>query len=499
MKNTFKNTETPFKDEPRRKGYMRVFSSPVYLGLGAVLIFAIELSVMTLLTVCCSMSSFWTVIVDSTALTLILSPLLYFMILRPLHTHITERKRSEERLLVLEQAVESMNIGVTVTDLKGRIIYCNPAEAEMHGYSVEELRGKESRVLAPQKRWQPYSPEELEKMKGWQRERNNLRKDGRSFPVQLNSNLVLNSEGKPIGIITNCEDITIRKEAEHAMQESEARYRSLVESTEDSIYLLDRDFRYIFINRRHLQRLGIKRDDIIGKRYSEFHSENEFADLMDKVRYVFDTGGSTQHEHRSRRDGKFFLRTLSPIREGDQIVAVTVISKDISKLKRMEEELRTISLTDDLTGLYNRRGLMTLADQQLKMADRVGKKILVFYADLDGLKKVNDTFGHQEGDQLLVATANIFKEVFRRSDIIARVGGDEFVSMILDADDNEVKQIHERLQESVDQFNSHDGKGYKLEVSFGFTYYDPAKPCSFEELLERADKAMYELKRRREY
>ena len=136
MKNLSEGAKSPFAEEPRKEGDMKVFSSPVYLLLGAVLIFAIELTVMSVLTLCCTMSSLWTVIVDSTALTLILSPLLYFMILRPLHAHITQRRRSEERLLMLEQAVESMNIGVTVTDLGGKILYCNPAEAAMHGYSV---------------------------------------------------------------------------------------------------------------------------------------------------------------------------------------------------------------------------------------------------------------------------------------------------------------------------------------------------------------------------
>lgn len=96
---------------------------------------------------------------------------------------------------------------------------------------------------------------------------------------------------------------------------------------------------------------------------------------------------------------------------------------------RMHERLHTISLHDDLTGLYNRRGFFTLAEHLLKLAKRQQEGLFMLYADLDDLKKINDTLGHQKGDWALIDTANLLKETFRESDIIARIGGDEFVVM----------------------------------------------------------------------
>jgi diguanylate cyclase (GGDEF)-like protein/PAS domain S-box-containing protein len=492
-----RNAKTLFLEERTGRG-PRVFSNIFYLAMCAILIFSVEFGVMFVLSFFYTVPEYLEIFFDALTLTAILLVLLNFMILRPLQAQIAERKRSEERLLMLKKAVESMNIGVTVADRDGRIVYCNPAEAEMHGYDVEELLGKEARVLSPPERWKNLSSDDIGNMKNWKRERLNLRKNGSTFPTQLDSNVVLNAKGEPIGIITNCEDITGRKEAEHAIQESEARYRSLVESTEDSIYLLDRDFRYIFINKQHLTRLGVTQKEILGKPYSTFHTEDETSDLVEKVMYVFTTEGSTQHEHRSRRDGKHFLRTLSPVRDADgSIIAVTVISKDIAKLKRMEDELRTLSLTDELTGLYNRRGLVALGEQQLNVADRLMKRVLVFYADLDGLKKVNDSFGHQEGDRLLVATAKILRDVFRKSDIVSRIGGDEFVCMTVDVGDQEAGRILSRLQEKIDGLNAAGDRQYRLSVTVGTTYYDPEAPTTLDDLIKRADSAMYELKRQK--
>lgn len=124
------------------------------------------------------------------------------------------------------------------------------------------------------------------------------------------------------------------------LRESVEAYRSLVESTEDSVYLVDKDCRYLFINDKHLSQLGLAADQIIGKTYGELHLPEEEEEFAEKVDQVFETGMSTQHEHRSRRDNRSILRTLSPVKEPDgSVIAVTVVSKDISALKRTEKEL----------------------------------------------------------------------------------------------------------------------------------------------------------------
>ncbi len=290
-----------------------------------------------------------------------------------------------------------------------------------------------------------------------------------------------------------------QKRAAEMLHESEEKYRSLVESTEDSIYLVDRRCTYLFMNKKHLSRLGIENEGFFGRSYREFHSASETAEFMKQIETVFRTGKSIQHEHKSHRDGVCFLRSLSPVRKtGETIIAVTVISKDISELKHMEERLQTLSLTDELTGLYNRRGFFTLVDQQLKLCKRVKKGIFMLYVDLDGLKEINDSLGHGEGDVALMDAANILRNNYRESDIIARIGGDEFVVIPVATEGADVEKITGRLGRIVELHNEKNIRNFSLSLSVGVAYYDPACPCSVDELLIQGDRSMYAQKKSRQ-
>ncbi len=286
------------------------------------------------------------------------------------------------------------------------------------------------------------------------------------------------------------------KKTEERQSRSEERYRSLVESTEDSIYLVDRDCRYLFINKRHIKRMGRPARQLIGKPYSEFHSEVETKWFAEKMAQVFETGCSVQHEHWSLRDGRDFLRTFSPVKDPrGKISAVTVVSKDVTRLKRMEEKLHFLSVTDELTRIYNRRGFFTLAEHLLKVAKRMKKKAHMLYVDLDGLKEINDTYGHHEGDMALVELATVLKGSFRESDIVARIGGDEFAVVPVGAEEDTSDAIRGRLKKALDLHNAKTRRSYRLSVSCGVASFDPDRPCSLDDLLVQADKAMYEQKK----
>jgi len=289
---------------------------------------------------------------------------------------------------------------------------------------------------------------------------------------------------------------SMRRQAESRLRESEEKYRSLVESTEDSIYLIDRGYRYLFMNKQHLVRLGLLGDQFLGQSYRKFHSPQETREFIKKVDQVFKTGESVQYEHKSQRDGKYFLRTLSPVKErSGQTVALTVVSKDITELKLMEENLVTLSLTDELTSLYNRRGFMTLAGQQLKTAKRVRCGTVLLSADLDGLKKINDEFGHQEGDVALKEAADILKKTFREADIIARMSGDEFAVLMMDTAATNAETLRARLQKELDIRNASGERNYTLSISVGIARCALGSHCSIDELMGQADKLMYEDKR----
>ncbi len=289
----------------------------------------------------------------------------------------------------------------------------------------------------------------------------------------------------------NCTENTIR--------EGEEKYRSLVESTEDSIYLVDRNYKYLFMNKKHLSRMGFSGEEYIGRAYSEFHSPYETKWFIEKAKKVFNTGDSVHHEHKILKDGKYYLLTLSPVKKTDgTIIAVSVVSKDVTERKGLEEKLQTLSLTDELTGIYNRRGFFTFVEHQLKLSKRMKRGIFILYADVDNLKKINDTFGHQEGDLALIETAGILKNSFREADIIARIGGDEFVVIPLGDTGDNSETITSRLHKAVEIHNSKSNRGYNLSISTGIAYYDPEYPCSIDELLLQGDKLMYEQKRHKQ-
>ncbi len=130
-----------------------------------------------------------------------------------------EHKQAIETLRFFEKALQTMQLGVTITDPERKIIYVNPADAHMHGYSSEELKGENVRIFAPAETWRPLTEEKIISMKRWKRESINKRKDGSSFPVQLMSDVVTDSDGRPIGIVTTCEDITERKNMERELRE----------------------------------------------------------------------------------------------------------------------------------------------------------------------------------------------------------------------------------------------------------------------------------------
>ncbi len=282
------------------------------------------------------------------------------------------------------------------------------------------------------------------------------------------------------------------EKTKEVVQTKEEMYRSLVESTGDSIYVVDRDTGYLFINKKHRERMGLTVEQYQGQNYGRFHLAEESINFRNQVDAVLKHGESVQYEHKSSRDNKFFLRTFSPVKNSEGwITAVTVVSTDITRQKELEESLRSLTITDPLTGLYNRRGLFTLAEQQVKLANRTQKWLSIVYADLDNLKSINDKFGHQEGDAALIRAADILRDTFRESDIIARIGGDEFVVIVISDERRSPDNTQDRLRKNLEACHAEANAGYTLSLSTGVAVYDPSHPMSFDSLLQEADRVMF--------
>jgi diguanylate cyclase (GGDEF)-like protein len=167
------------------------------------------------------------------------------------------------------------------------------------------------------------------------------------------------------------------------------------------------------------------------------------------------------------------------------------------KHAQLQDRLRELSITDELTGLTNRRGFFAFAQQQIKQVRRTKERMVLLYADLDNLKTLNDIHGHVAGDRALADIAQIFRETFRDSDIIARMGGDEFAVILVDAPVSGVEAVQARLQKQLDTYNAASDGAFRLSVSLGMAVFDPATPSSVDELIREADGRMYEAKQRK--
>ncbi len=526
-----------------------------------------------------------------------------------------------EALAKLEKALQTTQIGVTITDLKGKIIYLNAAEARMHGYEPEELIGKDARLFASPQIWEVNPVDLIREMSSWRRESENLRKDGSSFPVHLVSDIIRNHSGEPIGMVTICEDVTERRKAETKLRESELKFRSVAESATDAIVQADCDGTIIFWNssaqrifgytahealgrpltllmphryqelhRKAVKNLisggqphiigrilelhglrktgeefplelslsswmvatgtvfsGIMRDitdrklveqelhrheehleDLVRRRTSELAEINRRLELEIKERKEIEIelraseeryelavrGGKeglwdwnlvtneifyaapwksmlgydeheitnrpeewlnrvhaddltrlnqefTSHlkglsdhfasEHRMlHKDGtyRWVLSRGAAIRDSSgTAIRVAGIQRDINDRKMMEADWKERAFLDALTSLPNRVLFIERLEQALHRLQRQRDGNLgILYIDLDFFKQINDTYGHQVGDQLLVAVARKLKSFVRPGDTIARIGGDEFTILLEDLKSpDEATRIAERI------------------------------------------------------
>jgi diguanylate cyclase (GGDEF)-like protein len=190
-------------------------------------------------------------------------------------------------------------------------------------------------------------------------------------------------------------------------------------------------------------------------------------------------------------------RARSVLDEQGRVVVGVVTMQDVTEQRRKDAQLRELSLTDELTKLHNRRGFLLLAEQHLRGAAREKAPFALLFVDLNGLKRINDELGHEFGDRAICDAARLLRSVFRDSDVLARLGGDEFVALLANVTPSTSRPLLDRLSEEIRKHNAHGGHAYRVSMSTGLSYYDPAHPLPLQELLAEADQRMYAAKRER--
>lgn len=334
----------------------------------------------------------------------------------------------------------------------------------------------------------------------------------------------------------------------------ESLLQVFLEHIPDGVYFKDRQSRFVRISRSLALRFGLSDPaEAINKTdfdmFAGEHAKQAFADEQDIIR----TGQPIveKEEKETWPDGResWVLTTKLPLRDTQGTIIGTMgISRDITERKRVEQELQeyrvrledlvasrtaelvqtnalleqdiaarkvaehelalkaqelaasnailhNLSLVDDLTGLYNRKGFLALAEHRVRLAYRTGEPFSVAFVDLDGLKSINDTFGHMAGNRALTDAANVLRDCFRQSDVLARLGGDEFAVFVAEAEESKIAGIMGRIQQNLDACNNAPEREYRLSFSIGIVSSTSAQDSDLETLLGKADRLMYEQKR----
>jgi diguanylate cyclase (GGDEF)-like protein/PAS domain S-box-containing protein len=285
-----------------------------------------------------------------------------------------------------------------------------------------------------------------------------------------------------------------------ALRETEEHFRNAFDYAAIGMALVSPQGAWLRVNRSLCELVGYSEQELLDSNFQAVtHDDDLGNDLANLYRLMQGETPTCQVEKRYvHRLGQIVwaLNSVSLVRDSDNNPAHFIFQiQDITERKRAEAALQSLSLVDELTGLYNRRGFMAVTEQHLSAIRRIEKVPVLLYADLDGLKEINDSLGHHEGDRALVKAAEIFKETFRNSDILARLGGDEFVVLAAMGPEESAESLTTRLQEKFSASNARGNRPYNLSVSVGLAHFDDEESHSIEELMARADGAMYEDKR----
>ncbi|MFN9797331.1 GGDEF domain-containing protein [Gemmatimonas sp.] len=294
-----------------------------------------------------------------------------------------------------------------------------------------------------------------------------------------------------------------RMQHETALEPRMRRLHDAMQASVDGMFLLRtvrdsggeiRDFEITEANTRGAAMLYRHPTQVAGlrlRRDLEDLGRALFPQYLDAVTYRTAVAEESR-AHKRHVNASWVRHQATPTTDG---LAVTL--QDISRQKREELRLRKASLTDDLTGLLNRRGFMALAEQQLRLARRHAKDAVVLYVDMNAFKELNDTCGHAVGDRALVEVARLLRRTVRDCDVVARLGGDEFTVLALDADGHGARAMQQRIEDQLASLNARRLLPASIGLTIGYTRVRSTDPANIGELLARADQLLYARKRRR--
>ncbi len=395
--------------------------------------------------------------------------------------------------------------GTVVVDGKHAIIMVNDKTRQLTGYSKEELLKQPIEKLIPEEysaghvEWRNEYEHGLRPNAHRQGESRDVpcrRRDGTTFPADISVRPFQSDEGLTVFCIIR--DITERKQAESLQRLTAAVFAS----TTDGIVVTDVNGVIQNVNNAFTQITGYTLSEVIGKNLrimkSGLQDENFYVSMWQTLRKTGTWKGRFMNQ---RKNGEVYPQetTINEIRNSrGEIVQYCGIFRDVTEQMNLEEALRRLSLTDSLTGLANRRSFDETITIEWRRALRTGVSLAIIMSDIDRFKELNDTYGHQTGDECLERIGNVLKRAARRAgNLAARYGGDEFVILLPATSDTEAKKIAQEIRAEVEMIKiSAGGSGTAIVVtlSMGIAAAVPNRSLSAEGLLSMADLALYRAK-----
>jgi len=405
-----------------------------------------------------------------------------------------ERHKEEERYRTV---LHLSDIGYFEVDLAGNLMYFTDVICRHLGFEERELKGTNFKEYTDRAnttlvtrtfkkvlktgRPQPFFDWEI------------IGKDGRRLAIQTSVALKTDSQGRPVGFRGIVRNVTDKKRTEAALRRSRERYRSIFEGAGTAMIIYDQSLTLRMVNQQFIELTGFDKAELENRRSLLDFIIPEDADLVQRHHQRLRSSSEAWRlpcEFRLRdRQGRLLniLGYINRMPDGHLVASFL----DLTERKKMEQKLKHLSLHDPMTGLFNR---YYFEKELERCKDGRQAPIGLVVCDLDGLKQINDTFGHKTGDALITAAAKIIRHAFRESDMVARIGGDEFAALLPKSDRQAVLGILERLHKAVQHYNR-SRPDFPLHLSTGFAVddgrrIDPAK------LFKEADKAMYRNKQR---
>jgi diguanylate cyclase (GGDEF)-like protein/PAS domain S-box-containing protein len=415
---------------------------------------------------------------------------------------ITERRRAEEGLRRLASTVATSTDAIITADLDGSILNWNAGAVRMYGYTAQEAIGKTLSTIVPEDRAAELQAalervrrgEQIEQLETVRRKR-----DGSLVEVSISLAPLMDAHGTVIATTGITRDVSSAKQAALALRASEERYRQIVETAFEGVWIIDNNKRTTFVNRRMADMLGYSPDEMLGKpvlMFMEADAQAAFGASRDERRKVH----QAEHEFRFRRkDGSELWVLLEASADqdpaGNYLGSLAMVT-DVTERRRVQKALEYQALHDALTGLPNRVQLADRFGRALASAESAQDHVAVLILDLDHFKEVNETFGHQAGDRLLEQVGPRLRSEIRPDDMVARLGGDEFAVLLTKTDATAATLAAARLLEALERPFEVEGQHLDVAVSIGIAM-SPDDGDNPNTLLRRADIALFVAKQQR--